>query len=129
MGYARPETIRRWERANPERVAAKQRRWREKNPDYHREYRDLNRAAVRASKRKTEMTRKDRRLGQFIEEVDPAVVYQMHGGRCGICGEFIEGDFHVDHVVPLARGGMHGYVNAQPAHPLCNMRKGDRVGG
>lgn len=33
-------------------------------------------------------------------------------------------DFHVDHVVPLSKGGMHGYTNVQPAHPRCNMRKG-----
>jgi 5-methylcytosine-specific restriction endonuclease McrA len=51
----------------------------------------------------------------------------MHGGRCGICCEFIEGDFHVDHVIPLARGGQHGYVNVQPAHPRCNLVKGAHV--
>jgi 5-methylcytosine-specific restriction endonuclease McrA len=45
-------------------------------------------------------------------------------GRCGICGEFIEGDFHVDHVLPLSQGGLHGYINVQPAHPICNFIKG-----
>jgi 5-methylcytosine-specific restriction endonuclease McrA len=48
----------------------------------------------------------------------------MHGGMCGICKQFIEGKFHVDHVIPLSKGGMHGYVNVQPAHPVCNQRKG-----
>lgn len=59
-----------------------------------------------------------------MEHVDPRIVYQMHGGCCGICEQFIAGDFHVDHVVPLAAGGLHGYVNCQPAHPACNLRKG-----
>lgn len=102
------------------------RRWRERNPDYHPHWKSSNRESVRLNKRKTEQTRRARKLGQFIEDVDPVVFYKMHGGMCGICKQFIEGDFHVDHVVPLARGGLHGYVNVQPAHPLCNLRKGDR---
>jgi 5-methylcytosine-specific restriction endonuclease McrA len=51
----------------------------------------------------------------------------MNGGMCGICEGFIEGEFHVDHVIPLSKGGMHGYINVQPAHPRCNVRKGARV--
>jgi 5-methylcytosine-specific restriction endonuclease McrA len=74
-----------------------------------------------------EATRRARKLAAFIEEVDPAIVYEAHGGRCGICAEFIVGDFHVDHVIPLSRGGMHGYVNVQPAHPACNLSKRDQV--
>jgi 5-methylcytosine-specific restriction endonuclease McrA len=31
---------------------------------------------------------------------------------------------HIDHVIPLARGGEHSYANAQAAHGPCNMRKG-----
>lgn len=77
--------------------------------------------------RKHSQIRKARKLNQFIEPVDPAIVYQMHGGMCGICKEFIEGDFHVDHVIPLSKGGMHGYINVQPAHPRCNFKKGNRV--
>jgi 5-methylcytosine-specific restriction endonuclease McrA len=71
--------------------------------------------------------RRARKLNQFIEQVDPETVYEMHGGRCGICGEFIQGDFHVDHVIPLSKGGEHGYVNCQPAHPKCNLSKGAKI--
>jgi 5-methylcytosine-specific restriction endonuclease McrA len=34
---------------------------------------------------------------------------------------------HLDHIVPLARGGEHSYANTQPAHPTCNRRKGAKV--
>lgn len=51
----------------------------------------------------------------------------MHGGMCGICKGFIDGDFHVDHRIPLSKGGMHGYANCQPAHPKCNLSKGDKI--
>lgn len=60
----------------------------------------------------------------FVEHVEPLVVLEMDDGRCGICGEDIDpADFHVDHVIPMARGGEHSYANTQVAHPLCNKRK------
>lgn len=29
--------------------------------------------------------------------------------------------------IPLSKQGEHGYANTQPAHPTCNIRKGNRV--
>lgn len=84
-------------------------RYKDKHPDLYR---------------KSNADRRARILGQFLESVDPEIVYRMHGGMCGICKGFVAADnFHVDHVIPLARGGRHGYVNVQPAHPACNQRK------
>lgn len=91
--------------------------WRKDNPERYREIR-----------RMSEQTRRGRIHEAFIEKVDPAVVYEMHGGMCGICEDFVpRDDFHVDHIIPLAKGGMHGYVNVQPAHPFCNLSKGAKV--
>src|SRR5271166_2713229 len=87
---------------------------------YHRTYKQMHTNQTRMHSQ----TRRARKLGQFIEDVDPRVVYEMHGGMCGICKRFIDGEFHVDHVIPLSKGGMHGYVNVQPAHPICNLEKG-----
>ena len=36
--------------------------------------------------------------------------------------------YHVDHVVPLARGGLNVRGNIQLLCPRCNLRKGVRVG-
>ncbi len=96
---------------------------REANRLYYQAYRQRNLAQYRLESRIAAARRRARQLGQFIEDVDPDAVYVMHGGRCGICDELIVGDFHVDHVIPLSKGGMHGYVNVQPAHPLCNLQK------
>lgn len=117
----------RYRERNPEARREATRAWRRRNPSYHAKWRRANRVAVRAEKRRSQATRRALRLGQFIESVDPSIVYRMHGGMCGICKEFITGDFHVDHVIPLSKGGPHGYVNTQPAHPLCNLKKGNRV--
>lgn len=104
-----------WSRENPDSRAAYTRQWEVENQDKNRQ-----------KKRRNQASRHARKLDQFIENVDPAIVYEMHGGRCGICKQFIEGDFHVDHVIPLSKGGMHGYINVQPAHPVCNISKGNR---
>ena len=100
---------------HPNRYKYNTRRWKLNHPEHHRRLKRVAEGARRAHK-----------LNQFIEDVDPQVVYEMHGGMCGVCKQFIEDDFHVDHVIPLSKGGMHGYVNVQPAHPSCNLRKGNR---
>lgn len=86
-----------------------------------------NPEAVRANGRKAAQARRARVRDAFVEHVDPRRVFEIHGGRCGICEEFVVGEFDVDHVIPLALGGDHSYVNTQPAHPGCNRAKGARL--
>jgi hypothetical protein len=104
---------------NPEKEHKEKReaqaRWRINNPNDYKRARGISRLAYRARKK-----------NQFVENVDRQIVYETHGGMCGICKEFIIGKFHVDHVIPLAKGGVHCYTNVQPAHPLCNIRKKDK---
>jgi 5-methylcytosine-specific restriction endonuclease McrA len=133
--------------ADPEfraRLGQQQKEWRAKNPEKvaamlaserhrkgHRERCERwianNREAYLLSQRRGQETRRARKLAAFVEVVDAKTVYEMHGGRCGICGLFIEGDFHVDHIHPLSKGGLHCYANSQPAHPICNIRKGAKL--
>ncbi|MCA1571257.1 MAG: HNH endonuclease [Chloroflexi bacterium] len=64
----------------------------------------------------------------FVEHVEAVIVLELHDGVCGICGEDVDPfHFHVDHILPLARGGLHCYENCQPAHPICNLRKGASI--
>lgn len=45
---------------------------------------------------------------------------------CAICGGLIEdGDFSIDHVQPLSRGGSNKIENLQPVHKKCNKLKSD----
>jgi hypothetical protein len=70
--------------------------------------------------------RRARLLGAFVEHVQPLIVLERDDGACGICGGDVDPtDFHIDHVVALARGGPHAYSNVQIAHPFCNRAKGD----
>ena len=56
-------------------------------------------------------------------------------GICGICSHplppFTTGrknQFHVDHIVPISKGGSNDLSNLQAAHEYCNLRKGQRLG-
>ena len=103
---------------------------REANARYRERYKDRARVSVlrysRSIKGKIRSERRRaRKHGAFVEDVNRDILYEMYGGMCGICKEFIEGDFHVDHVIPLSKGGLHCYANVQPAHPACNLRKGN----
>lgn len=60
----------------------------------------------------------------FVEDVDRAKVWARDLGRCGICGRPCEAAaWHLDHIIPLSKGGTHEYANVQVAHPKCNMHK------
>jgi 5-methylcytosine-specific restriction endonuclease McrA len=46
---------------------------------------------------------------------------ERYGGRCLACGS--DGPLTMDHVVPLARGGLHDISNLQPLCRPCNLQK------
>ncbi len=128
-----------WRRDHPERYLALNRARRGASLRHYHANLERRRAANAEYKRRNRARCSERqrlreagiRPGspQYIEPVDRDVVYAMHGGCCGICKQYVEpDDFHVDHRIPLSRGGQHGYVNCQPAHPLCNNRKYDKEG-
>lgn len=41
---------------------------------------------------------------------------------CAWCGVPLE-EWHLDHVIPLSRGGVHSIGNLVPSCPPCNQRK------
>ena len=53
---------------------------------------------------------------------------ESHGSRCHLCGGIVEPrDLHVDHVVPVSKGGTSALANLRPAHAACNLAKGDQI--
>lgn len=62
------------------------------------------------------------------EAVNRHIVWLRAQGRCGICCESVDFiEMHLDHIVPISRGGAHRYDNVQPAHAFCNLSKGARA--
>ena len=48
---------------------------------------------------------------------------ERQNGRCGLCGEPVIGEIHIDHVIPRAHGGSDTLDNLQAAHAACNLAK------
>lgn len=66
-----------------------------------------------------------REYDAFIEDLDRYEIYNRDEGQCGLCGKSVDiNDFHLDHIIPLSRGGTHESRNVQIAHAFCNQSKG-----
>lgn len=83
-----------------------------KNPDRFKDYNAKRRA------RKKEVT---------VEPVSRYLVWLKAFRKCHICNKVV-GFYamHLDHVVPLCKGGEHSYANCRPAHAPCNLKKGTK---
>ena len=58
------------------------------------------------------------------------ILYQC--GTCGICGDILPGcewDVHIDHKVPLSKGGTDDPINLQATCARCNLSKGNNMLG
>lgn len=93
--------------------------WRLRHLDHNRQRQRICFAVRRAQK-----------LARVVERVDPLVLYERDGGRCGICKERVaENEIGMDHIIPLSRGGDHIYRNMELVHQRCNSAKGVRAVG
>lgn len=54
-------------------------------------------------------------------------LYKSQRGKCWWCGCELLGVYHVDHRVPIAKGGQDNESNHCLACPTCNRKKGDKM--
>ena len=86
-------------------------------------------------KRESRRVRRDRKRAQHVERVFRLKVYERDGWTCRICRKPVDRGAEVphpkaptlDHILPIALGGLHEYVNVQTAHFICNSRKSANV--
>jgi 5-methylcytosine-specific restriction endonuclease McrA len=70
------------------------------------------------------------------ERYTEAQVLELHGAVCHICGDPIdlslnrkigtegwEMALHIDHVIPISKGGPDTLANVKPSHGRCNLKK------
>jgi len=92
-----------------------------KSQAYTRKYRSENPERAR----EWAQNRRNRKGGRLAYGTLPRLMSSQRG-RCANCLGDIRGAFHVDHIVPLARGGAHEAKNIQLLCAPCNLRKSDR---
>ena len=122
---------------DPEKYSAQCKSWRAKNLDralnYGKEYQEKYRASVhgRAVKARLQRLRKARIRSGSVDDVSIRSLYALAFEIEAIikdCPVFdlaeLGHQIHVDHVVPLSRGGKHVIGNLQLLPAGINMRKG-----
>jgi 5-methylcytosine-specific restriction endonuclease McrA len=58
---------------------------------------------------------------------DVKKLYAIQGGKCLACGVDLSKGYHIDHIVPLSKGGGLTFDNVQLLCPRCNQRKANKV--
>lgn len=54
-------------------------------------------------------------------------MYEDQQGLCAYCETPLFGTYHIDHMLPLSRGGRNDWVNLAITCPPCNMQKHDKT--
>jgi 5-methylcytosine-specific restriction endonuclease McrA len=92
------------------RAAEQLRKYRQANPDKVREF-------------------SQRRAGRKLDKLPYGTLPKLReaqGDKCAICATRLHGKGHLDHVVPLAKGGKHLPGNLQFLCAPCNLHKSDK---
>ena len=98
------------------------------------------RCAKRALNKNKEIRRRKITKVMVDSDITLQKLYRRDKGICYLCGELCDWDDKeirenviicgnqypsIDHVIPLAKGGLHSWDNIKLAHRMCNSLKGD----
>jgi hypothetical protein len=125
---------------NKEAVAASKREYGEANKEsinaYGREYAKNNPHIYSEAKRR----RRARKLNNGVEVYTELQVLETYGTDCHICSGPVDLNnsrrvgspgwqtaLHIDHVVPISKGGEDSIANVRPSHGQCNLKKNARL--
>ncbi|MCA9367107.1 HNH endonuclease [Candidatus Kaiserbacteria bacterium] len=121
---------------NRDAMREKQREWQEQNPNWRKErYAKHKEEEKRYAKlwikenpeKRREYDRNKRARRKMAEGTHTAddikALYEGQGGKCWYCGIDVGDDYHVDHFIPLSKGGSNDVGNLRISCPKCNMQK------
>ncbi len=94
----------------PDRVKAQFNAWAAANPEANR---------VRSQNRRARRIANGGVLSKDI--IEKLLVLQK--GKCACCGKKLGDDYHLDHIIPLAKGGSNSDSNMQLLKSFCNLQK------
>ncbi|BAU99984.1 Uncharacterized protein AUMI_114420 [Aurantimicrobium minutum] len=99
-----------WVQNNPEKASAAGKQWRDLNPLKRREMKNRRRARLRSN---------------GVYEISQQFLEDLYSSSCVACGK--SEDITADHIIPIARGGLHSEENLQPLCGACNSSKRDKT--
>ncbi len=140
------ERLNKWRKEHAEHVRQRDKAYREANPDIEfekqRRYRETHKEQLYLKGKKYREEHRDyfynkareRKLSQ--EAVSDGTVtleleqflFDEQNGKCAYCGcDLNESGKHLDHIIPIAKGGLHTANNVHWVCPTCNLSKGDKL--
>lgn len=140
------ERLNAWRAKNRDYVRERDKKYREENPDVefakqqryretHKEklylkgkkYREEHRDYFYNKARERKLAQKQVSDGTVTLEYEQ-FLFDEQGGKCAYCGcDLNESGKHLDHIIPIARGGLHSANNVHWTCPTCNLSKGDKL--
>jgi len=94
------------------------RRWRANNAEHMREW-ERNRYHNNMD---VNLKKKERARQKRFGDVNINEIFERDGNICCYCKD-TKGPFHIDHMIPLSRGGLNALDNLTVACKTCNLRK------
>jgi hypothetical protein len=126
---ANPERAKRvnsaWAANNSERIRAAKASWKAANPEKVKAGKARHYSANPGAWRIYNQNRRSRKLenGGNLSQGLSAKLFKLQKGKCPCCNKPLGEDFHLDHVMPLARGGSNTDSNIQLLRASCNLSK------
>ena len=99
---------------NKEEILKANREWQKKNP---------RRCLIIVQNRRARIKKADGTHN--IDDIKK--IYKSQAGKCAYCGGILEEGYHVDHIIPLSRGGANSPDNLCCACPTCNLTKNNKL--
>lgn len=124
---------------NPDKIKSSRAAYKEKNHEQikardaarhaeNREKRNAKIAEWRRANKDVVLTHNRNRRAKEISSGKLSVgirerLFSLQRGKCACCGLPLGDDYHLDHRIPLARGGSNTDDNMQLLRKLCNIKK------
>jgi 5-methylcytosine-specific restriction endonuclease McrA len=127
---ARLRKSRRYYQKNRAKALERGKRWKAANKEKCREHAARFYAENPIARAMYENRRRARKLGNGgrYTAADVRSLYVRQLGKCAYhsyCGTKLDDDFHIDHKIPISRGGSNGIANIQLLCAPCNLSKSD----
>ena len=129
-----------WREKNKERCLEADRKYRKENSEKIKQW--INNWHIKNPTKEAEYSSKKRALKRntISEYYSTKDILDLYGIVCHICNAEVditasrvvgtegwEKSLHLDHVIPISKGGTDTLDNVKPSHALCNLIKGDKV--